>query len=464
MRSRRLLTWVLVLVIALSAVVFSWCNAEPPAPSEAHHATPATRPVEPPPASARAEAPPASARAEAPPPTASAPSEVADAGRCDRAALDQILRPLDADLLQLLLTPDGGGGRDLAAALFLGRLDRDALRAWSACRGDGEVGVTDFLAAIGERLVMLRLELNAAQAERWVERFCQQSAQVLKQPAFADAPRTRDAAVFLSGRVDWKSGHLPVPAGSLRLPTTLQDRIRRPGGIKAIQPADYAGLDFGWMRELLEYDHWSLYGAGPLRDLDESAWNYTTWQFPNDRTLIDWARARLAKGVHEQQFEQAAAEVRHLGQLWGSTETMIGARVRSRLYQLEREARALTPLALPPGLPNDEEITLQRANVEAGRQFLLPGVPTAVRQRALACAPSPCVALTEATGITASLREVVPGAAAHLAWLEAQPGCESASRRRLAKTAPYSPRGLEDVSLGLQTFEVLLTPRPSTGP
>jgi hypothetical protein len=453
MRRRRLLTWVLVLVIALVAVVFSRCDAEPPAPSEAHLATPATRPGEP---------LTASARAEAPPPTASAPSEVADAGRCDRAALDRLLRPLDADLLQQALTPGSDGGVDPVATL-MGRLDRDALRAWSECRGDGDGGVTDVLSAIWERLVRSRLEFNATQAERWVERFCQQSAQVLKQPAFADAPRTRDAAVFLSGRIDWKSGHLPLPTGSLKLPTALQDRIRRPGGIRAIQPADYAGLDFGWMHEFLEYDHWSLYGAGPLRDLDESAWNYTTWQLPNYQTLMDWARARLAKGVHEQQFEQAAAEVRHLAQLCGSNETIIGLRVRSRLYQLEREARALTPLTPPPGLPTDEEITVQRATIEAGRQLLLPGVPPAVRQRALACAPSPCVALTEATAITASLREVVPGAAAHLAWLEAQPGCESAFRARVAKTAPYSPRGLEDVSLGLQTFEVLLTPRPSTG-
>jgi len=80
----------------------------------------------------------------------------------------------------------------------------------------------------------------------------------------------------------------------------------------------------------------------------------------------------------------------------------------------------------------------------AGMYFLFPGVPRAVREKALKCVPLRCAALDEAIVSTAVMRDLVPDADEHLAWLQAQAPCDEAMAARLARSPAYPPQKLLD--------------------
>ncbi|MDP1917724.1 MAG: hypothetical protein Q8L14_15890 [Myxococcales bacterium] len=274
------------------------------------------------------------------------------------------------------------------------------------------------------------LARNAALAEKTVDAFCDFSKRLAKTPGLEPPTRERDAAAFLAGRADWESGH----TGLLHLPASLTDRMKQPPGAwMRFGPADYAGLDFSWMRELLAFDHWTLMSVGPLRDgRDVPAFEQL---IPNFVTMQQWAKLRLVKGLHEHALAQASVEVRHLASVCGATSTLIGEMIRLSILLFEREFFEANGLPLLDGTITPQTKQDARAAGFAAHQFLLTGVPTAVKQKALACSPMRCTAMVEAAALLSGLRGAVPRVRDDLDWLKAQKPCEPALFERLA-TSP----------------------------
>ncbi|MEW5741203.1 MAG: hypothetical protein AB1938_19930 [Myxococcota bacterium] len=289
----------------------------------------------------------------------------------------------------------------------------------------------------GKRRVHAWLEANAAAAEKYVDAFCAEARGLKQARAFSEPPRTRDAAVFMDGRADWEGGRV----GLLHLPASLTDRMGNPPGAwRSLGPSAYQGLDFGWMRELLQYDHWSLLGAGPLRYREGQT--FFEADLPNFVTLLHWVRLRLLKGLHEGDLPRASEEVRHLADLCASSGTLVGEMIRAGMYGIERETWTGAGLTPVEPLPTAEEVQRFRFAGRAAPYFLFPGVRPEVRRKALECMPLRCAALNEAIGAAAALRGVTPSADEAIGWLSGQQPCEPALAAWLAKVPPSSVESL----------------------
>lgn len=311
------------------------------------------------------------------------------------------------------------------------RLDDTATRA--APIDGGRSGTDGGDDAQARAAVEAWLARNAALAEKTVDAFCDFSKRLAKTPGLKPPTRERDAAAFLAGRADWESGH----TGLLHLPASLTDRMKQPPGAwMKFGPSDYAGLDFTWMRELLAFDHWTLMSVGPLRDgRDAPAFEQL---IPNFVTMQQWAKLRLVKGLHEHELAQASVEVRHLASVCGATSTLIGEMIRLSILLVEREFFEANGLALLEGTLTPQTKQDARAVGFAAHQFLLTGVPSAVKQKALACSPMRCTAMVEAAALLSGLRGAVPRVREDLDWLKGQKPCEPALLERLATSPPLS--------------------------
>lgn len=291
----------------------------------------------------------------------------------------------------------------------------------------------DFVETVGKQAVLQWLAENATAAERHVDRYCAETKDLVKRKELSDPPRNHDAALYMAGRSDWEGGKI----GLLHLPDSITQRMSNPPGAwRQAGPELYAGLDFTWMTELLQFDHWSLLGAGPLRD--KEAANFYEEILPNYMPLMNWSKLRLIKGVHEGNLAQASVEVRHLADLIRSSGTLIGEMIRFAIYGLERKVWEDLGQPMPEGLPSTDEAWRLRHSAFAGMYFLYPGVPRAVREKALACIPTRCAALMEAIGAAASLRQLLPEAQLDLAWLQAQSPCDPELAARAARSPPIT--------------------------
>src|SRR5262249_61639039 len=137
---------------------------------------------------------------------------------------------------------------------------------------------------------------NAANADAYVDRLCAESGALRGQPPLRDL-RTResDAAVFMAPLIDYEKP-LDDPPGQLHLPDELRQRITSYGSDwpTPITDPDLAGLDFSWMAALGQFDHWTLLGAGRLREVPVG--NIFHDPIPNYVNLMQWAKLRLALG------------------------------------------------------------------------------------------------------------------------------------------------------------------------
>ena len=274
------------------------------------------------------------------------------------------------------------------------------------------------------------LEKNAAFAAKTVDRYCSESKKLRALEGFTPRPRSKDAAIFLAGRVDWENGRI----GMMHLPASITQRMANPPmSWRNFTPADYAGLDFGWLSELLVFDHWSLTGDGPLKDLDSVSASEAP--IPNYIDLQNWVKLRLIKGKNEGELAQASVEVRHLADLCASSGTMIGEMIRAAMYGIERgvwQAAGLTP---PESLPTSDDVQTIRHSARAGMYFLFPGVSREVKQKALKCIPARCAALTEAIGASASMRPALANTD-DIDWLLAQEPCDLTLATSLSRGRP----------------------------
>ncbi len=303
-----------------------------------------------------------------------------------------------------------------------------------------DAGTAAALASARE-VVQAWLAQNAAAAEKYVDRYCEETKGLRRNKTFTEPPRTRDAALFMAGRTDWEGGVV----GLLHLPAPLTERMNSPPGAwRTMGPELYAGFDFGWMRELLAFDHWSLLTAGPLRDHPDVP--FFEAPLPNYVTLQTWAKLRLLQGLREGDLAAASLEVRHLADLIASSGTLLGEMIRVAIHGIERKTWDDAGLVPPdPPLTDAERFEARHASF-AGMYFLYPGVPRAVREKALECVPSRCSALVEAIGASSSLAGLVPSATGDVEWLLAQAPCDPALAAQAAKAPPIT------AELAMQNF------------
>ena len=80
-------------------------------------------------------------------------------------------------------------------------------------------------------------------------------------------PTGLDAAEFLAPLVDYEKP-IDQPYGKLHISDELKEHIAKgwPDWSQQITDADLAGLDFGWMKQLQQFDRWTLLTAGRLKD------------------------------------------------------------------------------------------------------------------------------------------------------------------------------------------------------
>jgi hypothetical protein len=319
-----------------------------------------------------------------------------------------------------------------------GRLLMGALSAPALDGGRGDEALDAGGNAGGARAEMRAfLARNAADAERSVDRYCEATKGLKRLETPSPVDRHRDAAYYMGIRTDWEDGRI----GLLHLAKSLTDRMNNPMySWRNFGPADYAGLDFSWMHELEQFDSWSLSGDGPLKgDLTVSA---AEAPIPNYVTMQNWVKLRLVKGANDGDLPTAIREVRHLGDLIASNGTLVSEMIRLAFQGIERgflESRGIVPE--DPPLSATQVSSLRFATF--GGMFLLyPGVPRAVKEKALKCMPVRCSALSEAIAFTASVRDLVDDAAGDIEWLQQQSPCDPALARTVGRSPPIDPQRL----------------------
>ncbi len=359
--------------------------------------------------------------------------------------------------------PATTGGEPSDATSARGRLPRapvdeagsDALgRARPSAPASPDGGAPDggsldeFIETVGRQAVLQWLADNAAAAEKYVDRYCAETKDLVPRKDLGQPPRERDAARYMDGRSDWEGGRL----GLLHLPASITDRMANPPGAwRQAGPQLYAGLDFSWMVELQQFDHWSLLAAGPLKDKQD----YTFFEapLPNYVTLQNWAKLRLLKGIHEGNLAQASVEVRHLAELCGSSGTLIGEMIRISFYGIERKTWEDVGQQPPEAVMSADDAWRTRHASFVGMYMLYPGVPRAVREKALKCIPTRCAALMEGIGAAASLSQLVPDAQKDVDWLLAQSPCDVELAKRVSRSPPVSSEMIRQNFTGDQGLE-----------
>jgi hypothetical protein len=235
---------------------------------------------------------------------------------------------------------------------------------------------------------------NARNAERYVDRLCEDARSLRERPPLRVVlSRERDAAPFLAPLVDSAQPRL-------RLGEALRARLRSYGADwpARITDEDVAGLDFRWMRALAPFDHWSLLGAGRFRD--SPALHFFDGPFPEYGILVEWSKLRYAVALRRHDGAAASTEVRHLADLVRTQSTMLAEMIAVALYRLDSRACeafvATRQDVCGSRQPDLDQMERYRRSTFASIYFAYPGVAPATVRRAASCMPSPCPALIEA--------------------------------------------------------------------
>lgn len=286
------------------------------------------------------------------------------------------------------------------------------------------------------------MKRNGSEAEQLVDRFCDENRKLKKSNLFPEHHGERDAAVFMMNRVDWEGGLRPP--GSLHLPVALSKQLRDAGSTWpiAIGPAALTGLDFSWLRELRQYDTWSVAAFGPMRD--DQPVPFAQSPVPNYMSLMEWAKLRFVLAYANHDFADADAEVRQLAALIDSQGMVLADSIAVAVLKIDAQARAA---ALSTGQdvsdwpPVDEDAAKMYRSVSlAGVYFFAPGVPEPVLKKARECMVNPCSAIAEGLGLQLSF---APYATDHTrAIVERyadESGCSSTLLERVRKSPPIEP-------------------------
>ncbi|MDP1825833.1 MAG: hypothetical protein Q8L48_21400 [Archangium sp.] len=334
-----------------------------------------------------------------------------------------------ADVDELAQRP-GRGGLPGGAALDAGATGVDANEAAEALR------------TFTDGAIRAKLERNGKRAAEELDRFCELNAKLQKQPLFPDAPGKRDAAVFMASRVDWEGS--PARYGSLH----VSEAVKAHAGVDwlfTVTDTDLAGLDFSWMKQLLAYDVWTFAGDGAADDLSLSA---IASNIPNFLTMQTQVKLRFARAYRDGDWNDAVVEVRHLARLIHTMSIAVGEAIAVALLRMEVRARdqatrlGVDVSSFPPPLDPSTLDAHRITGVKSG-WFVAPGVPEAVRKRALECSAMKCTTVLEGLSLHSSLRPwAPPGSLESFLGDTRGLGCEPALLERLVKMPPAK---LEDL-------------------
>jgi len=308
------------------------------------------------------------------------------------------------------------------------------------------------LVVLGQGLELGKaLAKNARMADEYVDELCEEGNKLHEHPAMPDASsHDRDAADFMAPLVDYEKP-IDDPPGRLHLANSLAERINSYGNDwpAKISDADLEGLDFGWMAALRRFDHWSLFGAGRIRE--EPVEKFFDLAIPNYSSLRFWSKLRLASAFRRGDFAQASSDVRHLGDLIRTQGIPISEMIAVAVYRLDARAREV---AVARGFdvggwpqPDVEQLDRYRRTTLASLSFTYPGVKPETLRKAVACMPSPCPALIEGAGANRTFGAY--GGVDNLdlvSDLAREHGCESASLERARHTRELAASEALDVA------------------
>jgi len=298
--------------------------------------------------------------------------------------------------------------------------------------------------------VTAALQRNAEETARTVEQFCARAEALKRNPASAPLLQPpsagADAGPFLAPLVDWLMGPEQVREGKLHLPQALVDRVSaaKKDWPFAFSRADTGGLDFGWMRQLHAFDHWSVASAGPIAELQEQAdFSYVA---PSYFQLLAWVKLRYVDALGPGGDLAAAAEdARHLSDLVRSNEGYVATALAGRMLRSLNEvqdAAAARGVTLPP-LPAMDASAISEVSqlTRAGRRYFWPGVSPEVTRRAFECSPLPCAHVLEGAYARRALSPYSPGNGEAELWDLASMGngCDGLLLQMLAGSAPAGP-------------------------
>src|SRR5712692_5285667 len=189
------------------------------------------------------------------------------------------------------------------------------------------------------------LSKNAAAAERHLEKLCEETRKLRSKPALPESPsRDRDAAEFMAPLIDYEKP-LDDPPGLLHLPEELSKRVAGYGSDwpLRIDERDFGSLDFTWMAQLRQFDHWTVLAFGRLRDVPAD--NIMRDPIPNYLSLLLWSKLRLAMALRRGDAAAASSDVRHLADLIRSQDILIAEMIALALYRIDAHARTFAAAA-----------------------------------------------------------------------------------------------------------------------
>lgn len=137
-------------------------------------------------------------------------------------------------------------------------------------------------------------------------------------PAFEFPGRERDAGPVLNKMALWTKSESDETALFNRHPELLE-------GLKTVDLGNT-----GWMKSLHAYDHWDLTKSGPLADAYSKYRNEANWPqmpLPEYRFLRQAAQTRFEQGMRSKDALSALKDVRQLGRLIYSNETLVSSLV-----------------------------------------------------------------------------------------------------------------------------------------
>lgn len=216
----------------------------------------------------------------------------------------------------------------------------------------GALAVAAFVWHIARTAVDGSRARQAAALAKYHEAFLEDQRYAATFPIFARRSGDRDASLLIGPRVGWIVADqktldryresLPVDARGLELDETLSKRLGKEW--LDADAALWAGLDFGWMSRLAEFDFWDL----ALHSPDPLLAGSPRGSVPDFTKLSAWAKLRLAKGIHEGAPASAIRETEQLARLCTTTEesgvVVIGIHILHLVDQV-RERAAGTPAA-----------------------------------------------------------------------------------------------------------------------
>jgi hypothetical protein len=326
------------------------------------------------------------------------------------------------------------------------------------------------LVAMGQGITLAALlNENAANADKYVDQFCEGTKKLqADHPAGGDPGTQSDAAQFMAPLMDYEKP-LDEPPGKLHLAQPFRDRISgyHQDWPTLITDQDLAGLDFSWLTALQQFDHWSLFGAGRLRDVAPG--NSFEDPIPNYSSLLYWTRLRYALALRKGDLAQASSDVLHLANLIRSQALLLGDMVAVALVRQDAHMRA-SVLASGGDVsrwpaPDVNELQSYRQLDFASIYFTYPGVSEATLRKAVDCMPSLCTALNEGAAANHAIGAYVDADNLELiASLSQQHGCDPGSIERARKSQQLSPldalTSAVDSTLGVEIPTRLQPPPP----